>query len=266
MRQAIEYRTPPDAPPPITPTTRSLLGELTLGLTVARLVLAAPKLARLQRGGSPLVLIPGWKSPEASMEPLRRFLKSRGYQAQHWGLGTNQGDPEADREKVAELVTDIYEKEGQPVGLIGWSLGGVVARETARLIPDSVLGVVTYGTPVMGGPTYTLAGPWWGDEECERISTTVRELDETSPISVPIAAIFTRKDGVVSWPSCIDRYSPDVVHFEASSTHLGLGVDPTVWEIVAQQLGEFADRRGAPPTSDAATSDAALNAEAAGSA
>ena len=84
----------------------------------------------------------------------------------------------------------------------------MIAREVARLIPDSVSQVITYGTPVVGGPTYTPAAGSYGDEECRRIAGKVVELDRESPIRVPVSAIFSRRDGVVSWPACIDRTCP----------------------------------------------------------
>lgn len=240
MNTSTRYDIPPAAPAPVQPTARSLLGELTVGITLTRLAWSAPLLKRVAGGDASVILIPGWKAPEASMEPLRRFLRSRGFAAHHWGLGTNRGNPERDRERVAEMASDLLVKEGRPVALVGWSLGGVIARETARLVPEAVSGVVTYGTPAVGGPTYTLAASKWGEEECARISEMARELDESSPIPVPIAAVFTRSDGVVSWPACIDRYSPRVTHFEVTSSHLGMGIDPTVWSIVAEQVRAFA--------------------------
>jgi hypothetical protein len=64
----------------------------------------------------------------------------------------------------------------------------------------------------------------------------IEELDATSPITVPSAAIFSRQDEVVSWPACIDRVSPRAKHFEVASTHLSMGIDPDVWNIVIEQL------------------------------
>ncbi|NNE11830.1 MAG: hypothetical protein HKN41_06225, partial [Ilumatobacter sp.] len=64
------------------------------------------------------------------------------------------------------------------------------------------------------------------------------DLDERSPITVPITAIFSRRDGVVDWRACADRYSRSVRHVEVGSTHVGLGLDPDVWEITARALDE----------------------------
>jgi pimeloyl-ACP methyl ester carboxylesterase len=167
---------------------------------------------------------------------MRLFLKRRGCDARHWGLGTNQGDPERDSEILLETVTRFMREHGAPVALVGWSLGGVIAREVARAIPENVSQVITYGTPVIGGPTFTPAADSYGEDECRRIAGRVVELDRESPIRVPVSAIFSRRDGVVSWPACIDRSSPDVVHYEVDSTHLSMGFDPSVWSLVAHRL------------------------------
>jgi len=201
-----------------------------------RLPLAARRLARLPRSDGHVVIdIPGWKAPEAAGAPLRGFLRALGHDARGWGLGVNTGTPERDAELLAETVTRTAAEHG-PVSLVGWSLGGVIAREVARVHPDAVRRVVTYGTPVIGGPTHTLGARSFGAAECARITALADQLDRERPIVVPLTAIFTRRDGVVAWQACIDHHSPDVEHVEVFSTHLGMGLDPDVWEVVARRL------------------------------
>jgi pimeloyl-ACP methyl ester carboxylesterase len=202
-----------------------------------RLVLATKELLLLPSGnGEPIVLIPGWRAPELSMAPLRLFLKSRNYEAIHWGLGLNRGETESDIGLLADKVAQLARSKGGPVSLVGWSLGGVIARETARLVPGSVASVITFGTPVTGGPTFTVAAANWGNKECERIAGQISRLDENSPIIVPIVAIFSRTDRVVSWPVCIDQTSPRVKHVEVGSNHTGMGFDPDVWSVIVRHL------------------------------
>ena len=123
-----------------------------------------------------------------------------------------------------------------PVSLVGWSLGGVIAREVARREPDAVRRVITYGTPVVGGPSFTAVAAAYAPEVRRRVAEVSARLDADSPIRVPLTAIWSRRDGIVAWPACLDRVSPDVEHVEVGSTHLGLGVDPDVWSIVASRL------------------------------
>jgi pimeloyl-ACP methyl ester carboxylesterase len=239
MRSAIEHASPPAAPPAGRPDRSGLWKEWRLAVELARLGLATPALSRLPRGdGGPVLLIPGWKAPEATMGPLRRYLAWLGHDARHWGLGRNRGKPEADTARMAERVAALATERGRPVALIGWSLGGAIARETARLVPGSIAQVITYGSPVVGGPTHTVGAPSWGREECARISRGIAALDADSPLRVPVTAIFSRADEIVSWPACIDRISPRVRHFEVWSTHVGLGIDPAVWTVIARRLAE----------------------------
>ena len=221
---------PPQGPPAL----GTQLGEARAVLEVARLVRAAPWLARAPRGGSRVIDLPGWRAPEASNLPLRLFLRALGHDPRPWGLGTNLGDPEGDAERLVERLR--AERGADPVALVGWSLGGVVAREVARALPDRVSRVVTFGSPIVGGPSYTFAASRYPEEERRRITALIRQLDADRPIEVPITAIYSRRDGVVDWRACVDHASPRVEHVEVGSTHLGLGLDPDVWWTVAQAL------------------------------
>lgn len=237
-RSATRHEEPPPSVAPSGPPDRSILaGEALSGLQIPRLLLAAPRLARISRGdGSPVVDIPGWRAPEVSMAPIRVYLRWLGYDARTWGLGTNMGDPERDAELMTVSVSELAERAGRPVALVGWSLGGVVAREVARKAPRHVSRVITYGSPVVGGPAHTVAVNRYAPGEGDRVDAIIDELNASDPISVPVTAIFTRADGVVAWQACIDRHTAGVEHVEVSSTHLGLGIDPDVWETVARTL------------------------------
>jgi pimeloyl-ACP methyl ester carboxylesterase len=217
------------------PNGRSWVRELAAVSQPVRLLWRAPVLRRQPRAtGQPVLLLPGFRSGEAAMAPLRRYLHWLGYDARHWGLGRNDGDVEALVPQVVAEVDAVRRRTGEEVRLVGWSLGGVIAREVARDRPDLVSRVVTYGTPVVGGPKYTLAADAYPPTEVERIAAAVEEANRR-PIAVPVTAIWTRHDGVVAWRACVDR-GPGVRNVEVRSTHLGLGVDPDVWTVVAQSL------------------------------
>jgi pimeloyl-ACP methyl ester carboxylesterase len=231
---AHRHGTAPAAPAPVGAPGRSdRVGEIRAAVQVPRLLVRLPGLAAAPRGdGRRVIDIPGWRTPEAVTAPLRAYLRWLGYDARSWGLGANRGDPERDAERLVEVIRD----DAATVSLIGWSLGGVVAREVARAVPDRVRRVICYGSPVVGGPTFTVGARTYGREECERIARLIEETDAERPIRVPVTAIFTRRDGMVDWRACIDRASRDVEHVEVASTHLGLGIDPDVWAIVADRL------------------------------
>ena len=224
------------APPAWSSKREGLAAEWRTVLQVPRLAAATPQLLRAPRGDRPVILIPGWKSPEAPMAPLRSWLSWLGHDARHWGLGINHGDPGGDAERLAPKVAELADHAGQPVALVGWSLGGVIAREVARARPELVARVITYGTPVIGGPVHTIAAADWSEEERHRMAARLRRHDAENPIRTPITAILTRRDHIVAWQAQLDHTSPDVRHVEVDSTHLSMGIDPDVWLTVAGEL------------------------------
>lgn len=238
-RRLATFDVPPDSRDPQVP--RGLVGftgEWRTALLPARLLLRAPWLAQAPRGdGRPTVLLPGWRAPEATMTPLGLYLRGIGHDTRGWGLGVNQGNPERDVALMTEVVTALHAGTGRAVALVGWSLGGLVARETARAVPEAVSHVVTFGTPVVGGPSFTIGAGAYGEAQSRRIRERAEALDRADPIRVPVTAIFTRRDNVVDWPACLDRTTPGARHVEVRSTHLGMGLDPDVWQTVADALG-----------------------------
>ncbi len=200
----------------------------------ARLAAAGPRLLcdhAPRRGRA--VLIPGWRCPEESLELMRQYLRWLGHDARHWGRGTNRGRVEEDARVVAASLSE-------PVTLVGWSLGGVVAREVAREFPDKVRSVVTFGTPVTG-PGHTIAAASYGPAACTGIAERIAARDRAHPIRTRVDIIFSRRDRVVSWPASIDRVSPNAVHHEVTASHAGLCLDPDVWNIVSRVVAPRAD-------------------------
>lgn len=203
---------------------------------VPRLLLSGPRLAGAPRGRrQPVLALPGHSSSDAATAPLRAYLGWLGYDTRGWGMGTNHGDVQALLPEVEAAVERHASSSGSPVHLIGWSLGGVLAREVARDRPDLVAQVITYGTPVVGGPTFTLAASSYGPAQVQAIAEQAAERTSV-PISVPVTAFFSRRDQVVSWRACIDPDNDHVDHVEVGSTHIGLGMDPDVWLGITRRL------------------------------
>jgi len=231
-------RDPAVVPPPDGPPSRLTgVGELLAPWQLMRLLAAAPRLARAPCGDGRIVLdVPGWGASDRAGTLLRAYLRRRGYDARGWGLGANRGRPERDARRLATVVVALARSQERPISLVGWSLGGVIAREVARAHPDDVDRVITFGTPVIGGAAHTFAASSAGRGEGAWLRARQRRLDQVRPILTPITAIYSRADGVVSWRACIDHDSPLVEHVEVRSPHLGLGLDPDVWQLVARRL------------------------------
>lgn len=225
------------APRPLmSPDLRQRSKELRLGIDVARLALRAPFLGSAPRGdGGPVLLVPGFGATDHSLALLGRFLRSRGHRVHSAGLGRVGDDVPALADRLADRTAVIALAAGRPVALVGWSIGGVLAREVARDRPDLVSRVITFGSPVVGGPSYTALADRYSPEVLADVRRAIDEREST-PISVPITAIWSPNDGVVSPDACIDRRSPNCEHVKVRSTHIGMGFDPEVWSVVADRL------------------------------
>jgi pimeloyl-ACP methyl ester carboxylesterase len=199
---------------------------------------ALPRLASAPRGdGGPVLVLPGFGASDASTLALRGVLRWLGHDARGWGLGTNGGDLRVLVPRVVALAARLADERGRALRLVGWSLGGVIAREVARERPDLAERVVTMGSPVVGGPKYTAAARTYRRRgfDLDAIERTAAERERV-PIRRPITAIYSKSDGIVAWQACVDRTSPDVEHVEVTATHLGMGFDPRVQRIVAERL------------------------------
>jgi pimeloyl-ACP methyl ester carboxylesterase len=205
---------------------------------LARFPLYAWELAILPRGkGAPVMVLPGFMAGDGSTFMLRSFLSSLGYRTHTWGLGRNRGDVVGSVRETAPKVRQIAERSGQPVRIVGWSLGGVVAREVARREPDAVHSVITLGTPVVGGPKYTAVASMYeaSGQDLDELERRIARINK-QPIRVPVTAIYTRSDQIVDWQACIDRDNEHVEHIEVRTSHSGLGFSPEVFRIVARKL------------------------------
>lgn len=212
---------------------RVVLERLALRLQVRRLIAAAP------RGrGEPVLVVPGFAADDGWTARLRDFLAAIGYETLGWGLGRNRGNVAKLVPALAERVAAVAAEHGAPLRLIGWSLGGYLAREAARERPELVERVITLGAPVVGGPSYTASAPLYLRKgyDLGEIGAAVLER-ELRPITVPVFAVFSRADGVVAWRACIDTFAnPRVEHHELHSSHLGLVGSPRAFALVAELL------------------------------
>ena len=107
--------------------------------------------------GEPVMVVPGFGFGDLAMTALRRQLRKAGFTDLKWGLGTNKGDVPSLLPRLIDQLERAVAAHEQPIRLVGWSLGGYLAREAARERPDLVNQVITLGSPIKGGPKYTAA-------------------------------------------------------------------------------------------------------------
>ena len=197
--------------------------------------------------GQGVLVIPGFLTGDMTTVRLRTFLTRSGYAAEGWGSGINLGPRSKPIQRLKNRVARLSERTGGKVVLAGVSLGGVFAREIAKMMPERVRQVITIGTPFNWTDDHTnvawLVRLLKGDAASidEALSARLRK-----PPMVPTTSLYSRADGVVSWQSCRHgRRRKNVEDVEIEGSHLGMGWNPTVMKVVADRLAQ-APRRWRP--------------------
>jgi pimeloyl-ACP methyl ester carboxylesterase len=216
-------------------------------------ILLSPLLMRAARGdGHPVLALPGFLASDLSMVPMRRYLRELGYDAHAWRMGRNLGGMTRMREALRARLAEIHAATGRKVSLVGWSLGGVYARDLALQAPDMVRYVVTLGSPFANDVRATNATRLYEALSGERVEDFTELRDAIAgDLPVPTSSIYSRSDGVVNWRTCLSRPSDTAENIEVHfASHIGLGVNPAaLWAVadrLAQAEGEFSpfDRAG----------------------
>jgi alpha/beta superfamily hydrolase len=229
------------------PTPFSIIREARGLIELPRLLLRFPDLARQPRGhGQPVLILPGYGAGDISTLLLKSYLCLLGYRAQGWGLGRNIGDAAELLPRILKRAVSLAQRSQGKVHLIGWSFGGYLARELARERADLIGQVVTLGTPVVGGPKYTILARSFQRRgiDLEAMASAIEARNRVS-LCTPVIAIYSRRDAVVAWQACIDHNGANVEHVEVRTTHFGFGFCPDVYKIIAQRLASvIPDPRG----------------------
>ena len=204
-------------------------------------VAALPLLRLTPKGdGRPVLVLPGLVASDLSTRPLRNFLSNHGYKVSGWGQGRNYGLRDGIAEGMIANVRELAQRSGRKVSLVGWSLGGVYARQLAKIRPDEVETVITLGSPFAADPRSTNAWRVYeftsGKRADDRSGYFGHELAEPPP--VPTTAIFSRTDGVCAWRGCVERPSAITENIEVQGSHCGLGHHPAAVYAVADRLAQ----------------------------
>ncbi len=200
---------------------------------------ATPWLRRMPHGdGHPVLVFPGLGANDATTVPLRRCLDQLGHRTQAWGQGFNFGPRDGVLKRCAADVRALAEKHGGPVSLVGWSLGGLYAREMAKELPEHTRCVVTLGTPFAGHPRATNA--WRVFELLSGLKASDPALIERlrTPPPVPTTSIYSRTDGIVAWQCSLNEPGPITENIEVHASHTGMGMNPLALCAVADRLAQ----------------------------
>jgi pimeloyl-ACP methyl ester carboxylesterase len=196
--------------------------------------------------GPPALVIPGFIASDRTTLALRRALAEAGWQVHGWEMGWNWG-ARADTVDRLNARLDAISSKG-PILVVGWSLGGLFARELGRAFPERVRAVVTLGSPFSGDPRQNNVWRLY-----ERIAG--HKVDEppipriTDKPPVPHLALWSRRDGIVAPRSArgLDHERDKAV--ELRGTHMAFGVSRRVTRQVVDEIRRFLDEQGVAPES-----------------
>lgn len=205
----------------------------------AALMAATPWLARLPVGdGHPVVVFPGLGAADITTLTLRNFLRDRGYTTYPWELGFNLGPRAGVLDRCRALVQQTAEKHGETVSLVGWSLGGLYARELAKEQPEHVRCVVTLGTPFAGHPRATNAWRFYEMVSGQTSHDPQMLAGLKTPPRCPTTSIYSKTDGVVAWACSLNDDLPNTENIEVHASHIGMGMNPLALYAVADRLAQ----------------------------
>ena len=208
-----------------------------------------PAFPLLPRGdGHGVLVLPGFMASDASTRPLRGLLARLGYDAVGWNLGRNVRVDNARVGAMMDCLDTLHARTGGKVSIVGWSLGGVFARELAKKAPGKVRQVISLGSPISDDRNHTNARRLFemlnGREPEPMRAGNFQALAKAPP--VPTTSILTRSDGVVHWRGSIQRADHDQCeNIEVVASHCGLGVNPAAVYAIADRLAQ-AEGRWAP--------------------
>ncbi|MBP6899460.1 MAG: alpha/beta hydrolase [Burkholderiaceae bacterium] len=257
-RRRIARAQPPAAAPP---TPHSALDQLGLAefkppgplqmLLEARapweyaaMLAATPWLRQIPGGDGHVVLVfPGLGASDMSTVPLRNFLADRGWQPQPWKQGFNFGPRHGVLDSCRALVAQAFERSGAKVSLLGWSLGGVYARELAKEQPEHVRCVITLGSPFSGHPRGTNAFRFYQMVSGQQVEHDLELLAQLAePPAVPTTSIYSQTDGVVAWQCSLNPDLPHTENIEVHASHIGMGMNPLALYAIADRLRQDPQR------------------------
>lgn len=228
------------------PSLVLMLAEVRSILEFNTSLLLSPLLMRAPKGdGHPVLALPGFLASDLSMAPMRRYLNQLGYDTYAWKMGRNLGGIASRRNALKALLTDIHTATGRKVSIVGWSLGGIYARDLALRLPDMVRSVITLGSPFANDVRATNATRLYealSGETVEDNTELTRAIGGDLP--VPVTSIYSRTDGIVNWRTSQLRPSDTAENIEVPlASHVGLGVNAAaLWAVadrLAQTEGEF---------------------------
>ena len=223
---------------PVIPPLRHYLGEARFIADWARGRRVEAELAKRYPGdGHPVIVLPGLFTSDARTKMLRRVLTNAGYRTYGWGLGYNMPIRADIFERFGAQVDDVQQREGAAVTLVGWSLGGLIARAYAAHAPQNIVGVITLGSPFSGNPRSNRAWKIYERVADHKVDEPPVIFDRSAKPPVPTAAIWSARDGIIAVESARGQPHERDQEVEIRCGHFAMSCAPDALEAVLRLLG-----------------------------
>lgn len=218
------------------PRAKLLLGELaTFGTPVRRLLRPAPALP-VAREPKIVMLLPGFGTHPMRMRYMAQRLEQAGHKVKRWGLGFNLGPSEDNFALLEKRVQQLHARYGQKVVLVGWSLGGIFAREIAKRHPQSIAKVISMGSPFSGSVYANNAWRIYQLVTGHAVDQPPVEAELALKPPVDTVALWSPRDGVISPRSACGRPGERDRAVALRCTHLGFAASDEAIGAVAREL------------------------------
>jgi pimeloyl-ACP methyl ester carboxylesterase len=218
------------------PSLRFLVGELGELAEPLRRALHPPLAVPPAKTGRVVVLLPGFGTSPWRMRYMARQLERAGHEAKRWGMGFNFGVSPELFDKLSDRILAVHERYGQPVVLLGWSLGGVFARELAKRHPHAVAKVITMGSPFSGSPYDNNAWRIYHLVTGHPVDAPPVEANLTEKPPVETVAIWSPRDGIVSPRASRGQPGERDREIALRCTHVGFPNSPECIRAVLDEL------------------------------
>lgn len=188
--------------------------------------------------GQPVVVYPGYLTSDISSIRLRRSLRAAGYSAYGWEIGQNKGARADLLDRLERKLDSIVKRHGQPATLIGWSLGGLFAREMAKQRPDMVRSVITLGSPFSGNPRANNAWRIYEFLNDHRVDNPPIAGNLADKPPVRTIAVWSPRDGIVAPASARGLPGESDLQVELRERHLALARAPAGIRLIGRLLAD----------------------------
>jgi pimeloyl-ACP methyl ester carboxylesterase len=188
-------------------------------------------------GGAPLMVLPGFLATDRTTLGLQRALAEAGYRVTGWGMGLNRGIGEDTLARIAGRIERFG--DGRPVILVGWSLGGIYAREVAKLRPDLVAKVITLGSPFSGDRRSNNVWRLYELVAGHPVDRPPIAADPAVKPPVPTLALWSRRDGIVAVGAARGRPGESDRETELDCRHMGFAVSARAYPAIVEAIRAF---------------------------